>query len=444
MKIKRFVGADMRSTIALVRNDQGPDAVILSSRAVEGGIEIVAAVDYDQDLVSQLALQEAGGSKRRQEVAAEAQPTAAPAAVGAKAATISNEAAAAKAAAPRVAAAPEAARAKPAAARIQWSQDPALQAMRAELAVMKGLLQEQFAHLAWADLNSFQPQRAALLRRILDLGLDASLAATISAEVANIQEPAKAWREVIFALGRRLNVVSEDPVDEGGIFALVGPTGVGKTTTIAKLAARHCLRYGAESLLLISTDGFRVGAQRQLEAFATILGVGVRQADSAAELDRLLATHQHKRLILIDTAGMAPRDQKLAANMQLLHTRQPIKTVLVLAANMQAMVMHQAVTAFGSNRLAGISITKIDEADGLGAALSVLIARRLPAIWLSDGQRVPEDLKTARTVHLISWAAKPRSQTTDVRGDLEVPPLWVAQHIQHNKPSVREIAGVSA
>jgi flagellar biosynthesis protein FlhF len=483
MKIKRFVGPDMRRVIAMIRDEQGPDAVILSSQAVAGGVEIVAAVDYDEDLVSRLALQNAvqtdsrsgtqaaSGSEVAPEVAAKADTSdqrrrpAAKAAAEPQAeaeeaprntsewlARVAEAAQQAAEPAPRQAPKPRRAEAskskvKDAGASIQWSPDPALKAMQQELGMMKQLLQEQFAHLAWADMKTFQPRRAALMRRIKALGLEPELAGSLAADVAGIEDVGKAWREVIFNLGRRVRVAAEDPVDQGGVFALVGPTGVGKTTTIAKLAARHCLRYGPESLLLISTDGFRIGAQRQLEAFATILGVNVRQADSAEELGKLLDQYRQRRLILIDTAGMAPSDCRLAERLKLLSIRSHIRSYLVLAANMQAGVMRRAVSCFGGTALAGVALTKIDETGGLGAALSVLIGSQLPAVWLSDGQRVPEDLKSAKPVHMISWAA--RAQQNDDTDDL--PPLWLGGAAgssldfqdNNNAQSNREVAGAS-
>src|SRR5690606_5358046 len=187
-------------------------------------------------------------------------------------------------------------------------------------------------------------------------------------------------------------------------FALVGPTGVGKTTTIAKLAARHCLRYGSESIALISTDTLRIGAQRQLDAFGAILGVPVRQAADGAELGKLLHALRDRRLVLIDTAGMASRDRRLSEALNQPEVEQKIRKYLVLSANMQAGVMDDAVRCFGAAGLSGAVLTKLDEANGLGAALSVLIRHRLKAVWLSNGQRVPEDLRLARAMHLLNWA----------------------------------------
>jgi flagellar biosynthesis protein FlhF len=188
------------------------------------------------------------------------------------------------------------------------------------------------------------------------------------------------------------------------VFAFVGPTGVGKTTTIAKLAARHCLRHGRESVALITTDSFRIGAHRQLDAFAAILGVPVRLADSAEKLASLLRELGNRRLVLIDTAGVAPRDTAITSALAHLDVNARIRRCLVLAANVQPSVMQDAVRAFGGKELAGAVLTKMDETNVLGAAISVLIESKLPAVWLSSGQRVPEDLTLARVAHLLKRA----------------------------------------
>lgn len=381
MKIKRFFAPDMRRAIALVRSEHGSDAVILSSRMVDGGIEIVSAVDYDQRLVREIAGQARSGADGGTD--------------GAGSAGIVD-----------AAGAPAAAPAAPAPA-IEWSLDPTLQAMQRELAAMKQMLKEQFAHLAWADMKTFDPERALLHRRIAALGFESALADALVEEAFAPGQPPDRWRSVLRGIVRRISVLEEDPVEAGGVIALVGPTGVGKTTTIAKLAARHCLRYGPDAMALISTDTYRVGAQRQLEVFGAILGVPVRRADSPAALATLLNEQRHRRLVLIDTAGLAPGDCRVAESIGTLHDIARLRTFLVLPANMQASVMRDAVCAFGGNGLAGVALTKLDESNGLGVAISVLVESGLPVAWLSEGQRVPEDLKIARAMHMVGWAANP-------------------------------------
>ncbi len=391
MKVKRFFAPDMRRAIQLVRSEHGPDAVILSSRSVEGGIEIISALDYDESLVAQVARQ--------------AEPTRADAPLlpQASADVLSGLQPAGKPGG-EPGGKPDG---KPTAADdVRWSQDPMLRTMQEDISTLKGMLREQFAQLAWADLKNFQPERAALRRRADALGLEPGLADALAAEVKRTHDPVRAWRDLVLALARRIRVHKSDPIDEGGVIALVGPTGVGKTTTIAKLAARHCLRHGGESLALVSTDNYRVGAQRQLDAFGAILGVPVRRADSRADLEELLGRLSDRRLVLVDTAGLGPRDGRLAEAQEAV-AMTGVRRFVVLAANMQASAMRAAVRRFGGAELSGAVLTKLDETDGLGAALSVLIGERLAAAWLSQGQRVPEDLMMARVLHLIDWAVQP-------------------------------------
>ncbi len=404
MKIKRFFAPDMRRAIQQVRQAHGPDAVILSSNSVDGGVEIVSALDYDPELLTgMMGRQVSATSAEEVGSAGSAEP------LQASALTLALESDADAEPKPDPAPASSGAREARKAApvlEIEWTKDPALQAMQLELTAMKGMLNEQFARLSWADLRAFRPARAMLLRRVSALGLDESLANSLVGEIAHPDDRGQAWRELLLGLAGRLKVARVDPLDQGGVFALVGPTGVGKTTTIAKLAARHCLRHGSDSLALISTDNFRVGAQRQLDAYGAILGVPVRRADNAEDLSRQLSELRDRRLVLIDTAGMAPRDCRLADALGRLGDVEGLKRVLVLAANMQLQVMRDAVRFFGGEALCGVALTKLDECPGLGAAVSALIESRLPALWLSEGQRVPEDLKLARVIHLLGWAGE--------------------------------------
>ena len=424
MRIKRFLAPDMRRAIQLVRQEHGPDALILSSRSVDGGIEIVSALDYDQSLVAEIA----GQSAADRAVATEATPDAAATQAPIEALNETVVAAPPETRAPDVIAVVDPIieqREQQTPARVDFDFGEPLQGLQTdlrgvqgdlhgvqgnlhglqqELQFVKEMLREQFAHLAWADLKTFRPERAVLQRRVEGLGLEPELVEELVNDAAANTDPGKAWRAVLLSLARRIRVVPEDPVELGGIVALVGPTGVGKTTTIAKLAARHCLQHGPESIALISTDNFRVGAQRHLDAYGVILGVPIRRAESPAALRTLLHEQSHRRLILIDTAGLAPRDCRLAAALGSLHANPGIRTFVVLAANMQASVMRDSVRSFGAEKLAGAVLTKIDEANSIGGALSVVIDHNLPVAWVSEGQRVPEDLKLAREATLVATA----------------------------------------
>ncbi len=432
MKIKRFFAPDMRQAIRMVRDEQGPDAVILSTRNTGGGVEIVAAIDYDAELVNGMLgePQEDDRSARQGtpapvdtiEPAADAPEPAAPAAADAGKAPPEVE----------VPAVPELLKrsAPSRTPHVEWTQDPTLSAMQDELKSLRAILQDQVTRLATADYDRREPVRAEIVRRLVKAGFDEAVARGVAAGTSSLATPGEAWREALFGLAQRLPVAAVDPVEQGRVIALIGATGVGKTTTAAKLAARACLRYGSKSVALISTDDFRVGAQRQLASFGLLLGLPVRQARSTAELADHLAEFGSRRLVIVDTAGMGQRDVRLLEETRKLSQVDELQSYLVMSANVQREVMDEVVDAFGRDRLAGCILTKLDEAARLGPALSTLLTHQLPVAFISEGQRVPEDLRPARARDLVSRAlaapmparpgSAPSADTTAARPAREV------------------------
>ena len=196
-----------------------------------------------------------------------------------------------------------------------------------------------------------------------------------------------------------------DLLTEGGVIAVLGPTGVGKTTTVAKLAARFALRHGANEVALVTTDSYRVGAHEQLGAFAQIMGIPVRVAHDIHELRSALEHYCAHKLVIIDTAGMSQRDVRFAQQAALIREGSPlVKLLLVLSANAQYLALEEAVAAFGQAGVDGCVVSKIDEAADLGGALSVLCRHGIPAAYLTNGQRVPEDISSARGHLLVTRA----------------------------------------
>ncbi len=364
MQIKRYFAEDMRQAIRKVREAQGPDAVILSNRKVNDGVEIVAAVDYDETAFSGVPRQDASSPRSEAPAADTSSPSG-----------------------------------------MVWAEDPALISMRNELNHLRGLLENQLSGLAWGDLGRRSPQRAALVRRLLELELSARVARQIAAEVPESKDPEAAWRNALGILGHRIEVAEDDILNKGGVVALVGPTGVGKTTTAAKLAARFALRHGAGNVALVTTDNYRVGAVEQLRTYARIMGVRVRVTEDRDDLEQALEQLADRRLVLIDTAGMSQRDIRLSEQLAMLHGgSQLVRCYLVMAATSQILTLEETVRAFRGARLDGCVITKLDEATSLGSVISVLIQHRLRAAYLSNGQRVPEDIRPARASDLIARA----------------------------------------
>ncbi len=384
MKIKRFVAGSMREAIRMVREEQGPDAVILSNRRVDGGIEVVAATDYDAALM-QVALP-------RAETQSAPTPAAAPAATAPAKRT--DKKSKVEAAAPMP---------TPLSAELPPLASPEVQQLRQELGGMRRMLEQQVANMAWSELSDRQPERMAAMRTMADLGLDAQLAREIANELPKGVDAEKSRFLPLGLLARRIPAATApDPILGGGVFALIGPTGVGKTTTIAKLAARFAARHGTRDLALVTTDHYRVGAQEQLFSYGRMLGVPVQSVSGAEELRHVLKRLADRRLVLIDTAGMAPRDRKLAAQFaELQAAHRPIRNWLVLAATTQAADQDEILRRFGAARPEGCVMTKIDEAARIGGTLSAAIRHRMPVQYFCDGQRVPEDIHPARADQLV-------------------------------------------
>ena len=408
MKIKRYFAADMRQAIRMVREEQGPDAVILSNRKVDGGIEIIAAIDYDEALVNE-AMGKASNTAAPSAPAAQSAPR--PAAAPAANKPTANKTAApvratvAEAYQPSAAATPEPARADARKSSIYWAQDPALVEMRREIHDLRGLLENQLAHLAWGDMQRRQPIKTELLRRLTDLGLTPALCQTLADQVGPVEDDEQAWRRALGLLAHHVAVTDDDILNTGGIVALVGSTGVGKTTTVAKLAARFALRHGQRSVALITTDCYRIGAHEQLFTYGRILGVPVQVASTHDELSTALSSLTDKRLVLIDTAGMSQRDLRLTEQFSTLRDSGfPLQTYLVMNATTQTSVLQETLRAFSSVALNGCIMTKLDEAASLGGVLSVIAQHTLPLAYVGDGQRVPEDLHPARAHNLINRA----------------------------------------
>jgi flagellar biosynthesis protein FlhF len=360
MKMKRFLAPTMREAIARVRSEQGPDAVILSSKRVEGGVEIVTAIDYDESLV-----QQALGSPARSAAVAE--------------------------------------RAEPAISRMQRQVDS-----------MRQLLESQLASLAWNDLTRRHPARARVLNDLIALDIAPDIARQLADEMPVLKSTDNLWRIPPALLVRRLPVVDDKLLEQGGVIALVGPTGVGKTTTIAKLAARFALRHGVRNVALVSTDGYRIGAREQLLTFARIIGVPMHVAADARELGDVLDSLSPRKLVLIDTAGMSRLDLRLAEQLQSLAKHgERIRILLALAANTELAALEDSVRLFAALKPQACVLTKVDEAGSLGAALSTVIRHQLPIAHLTDGQRVPEDIHAglARRVWLVRTALKLRERS---------------------------------
>jgi flagellar biosynthesis protein FlhF len=368
MKIKRYTAVSMRAALSQVRAEQGPDAVILSSRRSDDGIEVIAAVDYDEALFTE------ANRQRAAPISAAPPLMAAPAAV------------------PR--AVPQ-----PIPAGSVAAGDSGFGDMQRELKDLRRMLESGLAGLVGMtgnDKRLREPLRQRVLEELsaMDIAPDVAMALAALAPLhSSLKDPAHIK---LALLVKHLPVVSDLGSLNGGIVAVVGPTGAGKTTTIAKLAARWCMQHGVADLALVSTDSYRVGARDQLKTFARAIGAPLQAVNSGKELALELQRLGSKKLILIDTAGMGPRDFRLVEQLAALKSGAPrARILLALPAQGEAHALDEIVRAFARAAPAACIITKIDEAASLGAVISAVLRHRLQIAYLCDGQRIPADLHAA-------------------------------------------------
>jgi flagellar biosynthesis protein FlhF len=278
--------------------------------------------------------------------------------------------------------------------------------MRDEMASMRQLLEHQLSGLRSEDMARKDPTRALLLDRLKGMGICESLADQLACFLPDDVSTGQAWQETLTMLSKQISTADNEILRRGGVFALVGPTGVGKTTTVAKLAALGAQKFGANNVALITTDSYRIGAFEQLNTYGKIIGCPVKQVKSAEELTEILYHLRNKRLVLIDTAGMSQRDLRLTEQLNTLmrNSRVDIRSYLVLSATAQLEVQQEAIKQFKQVQLSGCIFTKLDECLSLGEIISVAIQNRLPIGYLTNGQRVPEDIRVANAEKLVSKA----------------------------------------
>jgi len=403
MRVKRYVAGTSREALAQARAEIGPDAVILSSGQTGAGFELLALAKGDVAVLvnagRQRSADEAQPPMRRTAATKAGKPAQADARAAEPRRWIPPVAGAASA---PVAAAPAAATAAAAAPA------PVDASLVGEIRALRAMVEEQATSMAWRRGEASRPCRSSTLRELMLAGFSAGLSRRIADAVPEGLEAAAARNWAAAALAKNLRCGSAadpavDPVAAGGTFALVGPTGAGKTTTAAKLAAGCVVRHGADSLGLISADHYRIGAQDQLRIYGRILGVAVNAVHDAESLRSALQSLAGKRLILIDSIGVGQRDPRVAEQTALFE-EPGISRLLLVSAASQAETIEEVVQAYGATRLFGCILTKTDEAVSLGGALDCAIRHRLRVSHVTNGQRVPEDIHPANAAYLVHRA----------------------------------------
>ena len=392
---RKFVAATSREALRLVREALGAEAIVLNHRAIPEGVEIVAMVEGE---MTQAVASAAPVAARRAPLPAAPVAPVMPAM-------------AMPVAAPAVVPVPAAA----------WSTLPPLRPHRPEptcherIHSMRGMLEEQLASVVWNERQRQDPVRGRLLRTLLGAGFSAKLSKAMLEKLPTGQSYAEGMAFARAELIRAVPVHEDEDalLAQGGVYALMGPTGVGKTTTTAKLAARCVMRFGADKLALVTTDSYRIGAYEQLRIYGQILDVPVFAVKDAADLHLVLQDLRDKHMVLIDTVGMSQRDRSVSDQIAMLcNSHRPVKRLLLLNATSHGDTLNEVVHAYrhggGGNELAGCIFTKVDEATHPGALIDTVIRHRLPVHYISSGQKVPENLMLADRAQLVDSVFQPR------------------------------------
>ncbi len=400
MKMKRYFAPDSRQAMRALREEQGSDAVILSNRQVNGGVEIIAAMDYEDAMVQTSlgnpdTLSEIDPYRNSvQQSNAVASPD------NMKVDTSTNQKSSFDSLVENT--------------NFESSTNSStttLDKIQDELASLRNIMEAPLMQFSWSETSRVQPLYANLLKQLITLGISPGLSRGIASKLEKKGLSKNSWLESLNYLSYLVPISDQDIISNGGIVSLIGPTGVGKTTTIAKLAARFALKHGRRGVTLITTDNYRIGAHEQLRSYGRILGIPVHVASDAEELENLLNEVQKKsgehNLTLIDTAGLSQKGLNLNDLITTKHyPDMDIKNYLVLSATGQMNLLDDVVNSFGKENLEGCVITKIDETASLGEIISVLIQHDLPVAFVCDGQKVPDDLHRARGKLLVKEAVK--------------------------------------
>ncbi|BDX07725.1 flagellar biosynthesis protein FlhF [Planctobacterium marinum] len=438
MKIRRFFAKTMHEALNEVKAELGGDAVIMSNKKVADGVEIVAAYDnepvkkpaekFDASIaIPSLKKPTGNGTPTLSEIIGDSgadslkelleKQGAGSAITEPESTTYSKRAAPGKVEpAPAMASAstvpPEqeaqAHAVKPTASAGLQNGDKAIQSIQEELRSLRNVLQFQVGGLLKQEQRRGHPLQSYLVDRLEAMGVCSELAEDVVSYAPESANEREAWLFILKLLANRLKTTRNDILTQSGVMAFMGPTGTGKTTTIAKLAAQYAKRYGADQVALVTIDSYRIAAFEQLATYGKIIGCSVKKAANAQELSDVLYQFRNKRLVLIDTAGFGQRDTRLIKQLDTLNETScaNIKMYMVLQANTQRHVMEHTLRIYNKMPVQGCIFTKIDECFSLGEAISVAIQERLPVAYLTDGQKVPEDIKIADAKYIVSLAAK--------------------------------------
>ncbi|MFT4562070.1 MAG: flagellar biosynthesis protein FlhF [Gammaproteobacteria bacterium] len=386
MKVRKYFAANMRGALEMVRNEQGPDVMILSNRKVDNGIELVTADgDIDDDLVQRFADQ--AKSKVAERISARDKQPAdeTPQAVISSSSTDVTEEVLYDDSGASL-----------------WSSSTAVVEMRKELTGLRGLLEQQLSGLAWSDFGAKHPVRARVLRMLSRYGIAPSLARDLVDCVPDTASFDDGFAIALRKLESRLTVLDDPILSDGGRVVLHGPTGAGKTLLACKLAVQYGLSAGLDKVAIVSTDDQRLGAQQQLKVFGSLLGISVYSCRNLVDLAECVARLEDQELVLVDTpggSGSEPSLRELIDCVTQVHA--DFEPYLVLSASTDYLSLNKVFSSLVDIDVSGCVLTKLDEAAVLGPVVSAVVEANVPVAYLSAGQDIPDDLETPLARQLI-------------------------------------------
>lgn len=424
MNVRKFIAATARDALHKVKELLGPDAIILSNRAIPGGVEIMAVAAADMENIVLKPTRENPGLQDDYTVRLSPQTSSMP--PQAKVMPPTQRPQHLPPLAPRPT--PQVDRSNVQTADLVKPKAEIFPAeVMDEIRSLRKMFEQHLAGVAWGESARSEPVKTEILRQMLDAGFSPKLAREL---LVALPQELDAREALAWAKGGAdrsfLTINAEnDIVDRGGVYALVGPTGVGKTTTTAKLAARCVLRHGASKVALVTTDGYRIGAHEQLRIYGRILGVSVHLVKDAEDLKQTLFDLQHKHMVLVDTMGMSQRDRMVEEQVAMFGNSN-VERLLLLSATSRGDTLDDVVRAYNGPDLAGCILSKVDEAASLASALDVIIRHGLRVHYVSNGQRVPEDLHLPNRAYLLHRAFKDLPESSPHRLDGLEPGLMMA------------------
>lgn len=431
MKVKRYVASTSREALRQVKEELGNDAVILSNRKTREGVEIMALADAEMSNLVHPQLNaptsDPATIRTRDSYKNKADTTLEAHALSTRQVSRDKESVNLKA--------------PPETLSTEFAQ-----AIIAEIQAMKTTLEDQLANVAWGNFAQRKPEKAKILRTMLEAGFSPALSRRLVDKLTPEFNYEQSLKQAMSALSTNLQTIENDEmIEKGGVYAMVGPTGVGKTTTTAKLAARCVIRHGTDKVALLTTDSYRIGGHEQLRIYGQLLGIPVRNIKDTEDLQLTLSELKRRHMVLIDTVGMSQRDRMVTEQLSMLmQCGVEVKRVLILSAASNGKTLDEVISAYQQYGIHGCIVTKVDETASLGVVLDAVIRRKLLLHYVANGQKVPEDIHAAHARYLLHRIFKStQSDSAFTLQDAEFALIMASHGNDEDSSSLKSAAGFS-